>query len=220
MEYIYKITNKVNNKTYIGRTKDYNRRVKDHKNIAFNHSIKNQKYNRPLYVDIREYGLDSFTFEVLETTTKPKERELYYIDKFNSMDKQFGYNLINGDIGDNNVVPNRVYDIEKVDKAIHLLQTTDIGMSDISKETGLSIQYIRDINQGRRSKRSDIAYPIREVVTKKDLEQVAKAIIHDLQTTPLSQREIAKKHSVSRACVTMINIGKNHKQCGLIYPIR
>ena len=62
MEYIYKITNKVNNKTYIGRTKDYNRRVKDHKNIAFNHSIKNQKYNRPLYVDIREYGLDSFTY--------------------------------------------------------------------------------------------------------------------------------------------------------------
>lgn len=109
---IYKITNKINNKIYIGQSIDIERRWRAHKTEPFN--INSDNYNTVFYKAIRKYGIDNFTFEVIEECSKDKlnEREEYWINYYNSYvnaEESNGYNMTLG--GDN--YP-RTYDINKV----------------------------------------------------------------------------------------------------------
>lgn len=86
--YIYKITNTINQKSYIGKTEqaDPLRRWKEHLREA----RKKRSATRALYRAIRKYGEEHFIFEVLEETDTPSEREKHYIKKYNTYKK--GYN--------------------------------------------------------------------------------------------------------------------------------
>lgn len=86
---IYKITNRLNGKAYIGYAKDIEDRFKTHKSRAF---YENKEYNKTLYRAFRKYGLDNFDFKVLleceEGELKAKEIELIakhrtYTDGYN-----------------------------------------------------------------------------------------------------------------------------------------
>lgn len=85
---IYKIENKVNNKVYIGSSKNINTRWGQHKNMLNNnkhHSIKLQRaWNK--------YGEANFIFEVIEECDIEKllYLEQFYIDKYKSYYE--GYN--------------------------------------------------------------------------------------------------------------------------------
>lgn len=80
---IYKITNKKTNKTYVGATKNsLATRWSQHIKEAFSN-----KSGRPLYVDIRTYGEDSYQIEVIEDQVFHNdlgEREKYWIKEINS----------------------------------------------------------------------------------------------------------------------------------------
>lgn len=73
---IYIITNRINGKQYIGKSKDINRRFAEHKSVK-------HKGVALLKADIKEYGLDNFSFEILEECAAEKlnEREVFYIAK-------------------------------------------------------------------------------------------------------------------------------------------
>ena len=60
---IYRITNLINNKFYIGQSVDVEYRIKQHNYEA--HDPKNLAYNSPLHKDMREFGWDNFSKEVL-----------------------------------------------------------------------------------------------------------------------------------------------------------
>lgn len=60
---VYKITNTINNKCYIGSSIHPNKRWQQHKNSANNPN--SPGYNYPLYQAFRKYGIDQFTFEIL-----------------------------------------------------------------------------------------------------------------------------------------------------------
>lgn len=92
---IYKITNKLNGKCYIGRAKNINRRWTCHKNRAF---VPNKEYNKYLYRAFRKYGLDNFKFEILEECAEDEldDKEHYYITLYNSNNEKFGYNETTG----------------------------------------------------------------------------------------------------------------------------
>ena len=62
---IYKITNNLNNKVYIGSSIDVERRWRQHKEASINE--KDHHYNYPLMVAFREFGIANFTFEVVDT---------------------------------------------------------------------------------------------------------------------------------------------------------
>ena len=61
---IYKITNTINHKVYIGLSNNIEKRWKTHKQRAFSENDK--EYNKHLYRAFRKYGLENFTFEVIE----------------------------------------------------------------------------------------------------------------------------------------------------------
>ena len=86
---IYKITNKINGKCYIGQSINIEQRLKDHRNC---------KANKPLYRAFKKYGIENFDFEVLEECSKEElnEKEIYYIAFYNSTTDGNGYNLEHG----------------------------------------------------------------------------------------------------------------------------
>lgn len=72
---VYKITNNVTGDFYIGSSKNIKKRWANHKSCSSWKQLPNSK----LYKDMASYGLDNFTFEVLEETDSLKEREQYWI---------------------------------------------------------------------------------------------------------------------------------------------
>lgn len=97
MQRIYKITNQINGKIYIGKTiLPIEKRLKRHFYLAA------KKVNRYLYDAINKYGKVNFIIELIEECEYDlaNEREIYYIDSYKSNNKEFGYNMtIGGDGG-------------------------------------------------------------------------------------------------------------------------
>lgn len=90
---IYKITNKINGKIYIGQSNDIERRFKEHIH-------RSPRFRLSIDWSIVKYGEENFSFEILEECEKEKlnERETYYIQKYNSIEKGYNQNL-GGDFG-------------------------------------------------------------------------------------------------------------------------
>lgn len=92
--YVYKITNLINNKIYIGITKNYKERIAYHKMRAFQPNHK--EYNKVLYKAFRKYGLDNFSFEILEqnlTEDEARIAEQAYIKALKTNSHECGYNM-------------------------------------------------------------------------------------------------------------------------------
>jgi group I intron endonuclease len=91
MHYLYRITDLLNNKIYIGQAVNPNRRWVDHK--------WNSKQSEPIqYISraMAKYGIENFIFEVISTCRTQEdtnEVEAILIEQYNSRDKQFGYNI-------------------------------------------------------------------------------------------------------------------------------
>lgn len=94
--YIYKITNKINGKIYIG------------KRIGSSFDEKYWGSGTRLKVAIKEFGQENFIREIIEwCSTKDIlcERERYWIKTLNSRNPDIGYNIKRGGDGDNKVNP-------------------------------------------------------------------------------------------------------------------
>ena len=86
---IYKITNKINDKIYIGQTiRSLEERVKEHK----------RKKNCSLYKAFNKYGIENFDFEIIEkcnSIEEMNEKEIYWIKYYDCLMPK-GYNLCEG----------------------------------------------------------------------------------------------------------------------------
>jgi len=88
---IYKITNLVSNKIYIGSSKNIKQRINSHKR-----ELKNNKHvNKRLQNSYNKHGESNFKYDIVELVEESKllEREQYYIDVNNSYDRDLGYNI-------------------------------------------------------------------------------------------------------------------------------
>lgn len=94
---VYKITNKVNNKVYIGITsKGISARWKEH--------IYSAEHGCPfkLHNAIRKYGKENFSIELIDfcnSWEELTEKEQYYISEYKSLQDEFGYNMTEGGDG-------------------------------------------------------------------------------------------------------------------------
>lgn len=92
MGYIYKITNQINNKCYIGQTRNNIKyRWQHHKWKANNPNKPDTDY--PLYHSMRKYGIQNFTIIILEEVDNEQlnQKEQFWINELNSLVPN-GYN--------------------------------------------------------------------------------------------------------------------------------
>ena len=92
---IYKITNKVNGKCYIGQSINIKKRLSQHKSQTY----RNIHINKILYQAIKKYGIENFTFDIIEKceTNSLDDREKYWIEYYDSYNN--GYNGTKGGKG-------------------------------------------------------------------------------------------------------------------------
>ena len=97
---IYKWTNKINNKCYIGKTCREQDRKKEH--------LRDRRYTSSFHNALDKYGIENFCYQILfeiqEEDIKKlnqilNEKEQYYIEMYNSFNKNYGYNLTKGGDG-------------------------------------------------------------------------------------------------------------------------
>lgn len=91
---IYLITNKLNNKKYIGQTWDYKRRKKEHENYPCKYS----------YIDnaIQKYGKECFNWEIIDKSSNQNVLDMLerlHISRYESSKEEGGYNLRDGGNG-------------------------------------------------------------------------------------------------------------------------
>lgn len=94
---VYKCTNLINGKVYIGKTYDYRDRISKHHYVAFNKN--DDSY---FCKALRKYKQENFKWNILsqvDTEEEVFELEKFWIKYFKSNNKKFGYNLTNGGEG-------------------------------------------------------------------------------------------------------------------------
>lgn len=108
---IYKITNTVNGKCYIGQSTNLGKRIKKHIDTLLNGSNRNEHLQNAY----NKYGAGCFTIEIIEECDENSldEREIFWIDFYKSYDKDNGYNKTKGGTGGNGYL--ELYDEKELD---------------------------------------------------------------------------------------------------------
>lgn len=152
---IYKITNKVNNHCYIGQSRNIAKRWIDHCSAA--NSPIHEAYEYPLYRAIRKYGIQNFSFEILElcSINELNEKEQFWIKTLNPE-----YNQTIGE--DYNIIPQKLTFEQVKDIQNILLQDKDgeVSHTQLAQQYKVSKDTIRDINVGRTWFNETYTYPL------------------------------------------------------------
>jgi len=124
--FIYRLTNIKNNKIYIGLTT-----TKSVQYRFLKHCSEAKCTNKNSYIlnAIRKYGRDSFKIEQIDTASSLEElknKEIFYIKKYNSTIRSIGYNLTEGGEGNKG--------LKMSDRTKDKIRIKRLGLKD-SKET-------------------------------------------------------------------------------------
>lgn len=221
---IYKVTNKINNKIYIGKTCNT---LEQRKNEHYRESRYKDKWdmkNTHFHKALIKYPAESWVWEIEDDNSSNEqelfEKEKYYIKKYDSFNS--GYNSTEG--GEN---PPRIYGEKNVQARLSdedaeeikmLLKNTVIGQKEIAEMMGVHVSTVERIQAGTIRHDPNIDYPIRKY---SKYEVIALAIIEDLKNTQLTHKEIGLKYGVGEDIPSRINTGKRYNYLyNGEYPIR
>lgn len=152
MAYIYKITNQINGKIYIGKTlKTIEERFKEHCNSY----KKKRNEKRPLYSAMNKYGIENFDIKEVEKCDdrSVNEREKYWIEYYGSFKN--GYNATLGGDGkayiDRELVIKTYNEIQNQKKVAELLNISVDSVHDILIQNDILIKskedFLKDLNR-------------------------------------------------------------------------
>ena len=152
---IYKISNMVNGKCYIGQSVNIYKRWNNHKCACYNSNA--HEYNYYIYRAMRKYGIENFTFEIIEECTQEllNEREKFWIAYYDSFKN--GYNETEGGDYAKHYIKITPQQLEQIDD---LLRDSKLSIQTIADKFRVSYEMIQGINTGRHWHRDDIDYPI------------------------------------------------------------
>ena len=160
MAYIYKITNDINGKIYIGKTERtpeirFKEHCRDYKNKSHE--------SRPLYKAMEKYGVEHFHCEIIEQTDFPEEREKYWIEYYQSF--KVGYNATLGGDGksyiDYDLIISTYNEIKNIRKVSKLLSIDEGTISKVLKNHNI---YILSSSETRSKKVAKIDIKTGEIL--------------------------------------------------------
>jgi len=215
---IYKITNRINGKVYIGQSNNCNRRFQEH--------IKGKQNGVSLiHLAIKKYGIQNFDLEIIEKEIEDyDEKEKFWISFYKSNQRDYGYNILEGDQNPPRIEGEDSCLFKISNKDFHnienLIKDSDLTFEEIAKKYNLSESYISQINRGIARRNKELNYPLRIFNNFSFNEDKINLIIHDLMYTHLPTEHIAKKHNIDSLTVLRINKGERGKKEDIFYPIR
>lgn len=232
MYYIYKFTNKKNGKHYIGQTNNLQKRYNGHKSESFN--PKASGYWLPFHCAIRKYGIENFSFDILEEIMDGEsqnfinEREQYFIQYYNSLKDNNGYNVTIG--GDGCPKPPLSYE-EKLERSklftgkeiqdIQQRLLNDEEFDDIEKiySPKLKRTFLVNINTGTNFYNPDFNYPLKKNAksrfSQKEIQEIKTMIKQGLTYKTIQDKFDIK----SPGYISMINSGKYFYDKNETYPL-
>jgi group I intron endonuclease len=189
---IYKITNTITGKIYIGSSINIERRFQRHKNDL----LKNKHNNAHLQREYNNYTLDCFTFEVIEITCKSdlKVIEQNYLNKIFETDnynKKY-YNVSKNSSGGDNLTqnPNREKIIEKIK-----IGTIERFKNETEIEKKIRIESKQGQNNPNYGNKWSVEKRKRMSNHRKGLESKLKGKTHVEIHGPYKSIELKNKHS-------------------------
>lgn len=169
---IYKITNCINQKLYIGLTiNDAETRFKKHKSMIYSNGCS------ALYEAFKKYGVENFMVETICFSSNKKELmslEKYYISELNTVSPN-GYNLTSG--GENCKVTDETK--EKISKAlkgrkIKWAEKVSIGVKKLWEDEEYRTKQTEQRKQKRGKYRDGIIKPLRLELPSEKINQLYK----------------------------------------------
>lgn len=198
MFFVYKITNKINNKVYIGKSKDPLKRFRIHLKIAKGGKEKYPRKFQAIHAAIVKYGIYNFYFEIikeLETESESFDFEMKTILELKE-NKIPNYNLSDGGEGNSGW-----HHTDEAKKKMSIARrgkkfTTEHKLALSMAQSGeLHSQY---------GKHQSIEWK----ENKGKLTAIEIAIIKKLLQEGIAGRKLAKLYNVSEATISLI---KHHK---------
>ncbi len=217
---IYKITNDINNKIYIGQSNNPDNRWKKHcsdtrSNIDIGKSA--------IHDAMRALGIEHFRLTVIGWYEDYNDKEKYYIKQYNSLVPN-GYNIQEG----GNEPPhkygeehhNSIYSQKLIDNIIDDLLSHKYTQKQIEEKYDVSQQLITSINRGVTHRRKGISYPIIKTSNYHCNEKEFEQIYYLLKNSNCTCSEIGAYFGFSTSTIKAINSGRNHYRKDINYPIR
>ena len=217
-----------NNKRYIGISNNIRRRMNEH-NVDF-------RNNLPIESAIQKYGkINNFILlEEIEAENRQlmREREKYWIAKYHSNNKEFGYNVSEGgdvaDIGSKN--PQAKFTEEQIQQIYKDLKDCKETMTDIARKYNIDLSSLSYINNGKTYFHSSEIYTISNGFQKikkgiekhnyKFDEAILNKIFSLLKENNLTMKAIANEFNVAESTIHNINNGTTYIRENETYPLR
>lgn len=211
MALIYRITNLINNKIYIGKTtRTLEARWTEH-HKCYKSYIKKNGTTIPLYNAIHKYGFNNFKIEIIEDNISNEEinnKEKYYIKYFNAQIKYDNYNVTEG--GDGGRTWNKLSEKEVEEIKNFLCDEENLAsFTALGEIYGVHETTIHGINSGIYWRKENTKYPLRKydvtglTITKSEY----KNIINEIQDITIPLKDLQSKYNLSEEQVTSINQG-------------
>lgn len=215
MYYVYKVTNTVNDKVYIGQT------VKNPPSHRWNqhwYDAKNNNKGMAFHSALRKYGRDMFIFEVIAvcfTVDDANFAEIFYIDKYNSV-APTGYNITTG----GNYAPmsesTRLKMIEVAKNRPPVSEETKQKLRDVWKKRGTDVPYLFQNGRVPPNKGVPMSESTREKVRKAKLKYQYLITFPDgTETTTNSMRKYCRDNNLSSTCVFRVINGEKESYNGV-----
>ena len=228
---IYLITNKVNNKVYIGQSNNIDRRIKQHirSGQPEKYALKNIRDSKtPIHLAMQKYSIQNFSFTILEECKEQElnEKEKYWIQLYKSNNPKFGYNLTEGgqeSIGLKGEHHSQAKLTQKeVNQIKNLLKYSNKNLNEILKlYPFISKSTLSMINQGKTWHDASEKYPLRVLQTAHKGSSNGRAKFTEQQVMEIRTKYsngskpkdlfLEYNHVASESAISSILYGKTYK---------